>query len=166
MDLTPGQKKLLPWWGPIVGAVSERVQTAELWQRVRDAAAAEGVELRGVSAIDMGGMRSIAASQQRSMDAVGRLGMDQAITAEVIGRDISSRDLGAQSLAPSWIVRFEHDVTREGELFTLWRSSVFEGSLPPTKRDLLDVIEGDAQALADDYNETHLGVGRISIVAV
>lgn len=166
MNLTPGQKQLLPWWGNIQNAVSRRASTADLWATVREAAAAEGVILRGVSAIDMNSLRSIAGSQRRSLDELQRAAPDQTITSVMIGADLSSRGQQFQNLAPSWIVRFEHDVTIEGQLNTLWRSSVFEGQLPTTKGQLLDAVTADAEALAEDYGVTHIGVGRMSIAAV
>ena len=166
MDLTSGQKQLLAYWGIIQAAVSQRASTAALWEAVRSDALAQGVTIQGVSAIDMGRLRSIVADQRNAMEAFGLLRPNEAITQSQIGTDISARDLAAQALAPTWLVRFEHDVVVEGELQTLWRTSTFEGSLPATAGSLRSAVEADAQALADDYDVTHAGVGRIQIVAV
>lgn len=166
MQFTSGQKTLLLYWGTIQEAVSRRAGTAELWEAVRNVATREGVELSGVSASDMSSLRGISARQRNSMDSFQRAGPNDAITGPMIGSDVSARDAMAQSLAPSYIVRFEHDVTVNGELLTFWRSSVIDGRLPTTKAELLRSVEQDAVGLADDYDETHVGVGRVQISAV
>lgn len=166
MDLTPGQKKLLPYWGNIQQAVSLRASTADLWTAVRDAATREGVALTGVSAADMSVLRGLAGGQRNALETFGQSRTDAAITARMIATDISARPVQDQLLAPRWIVRFQHDVTVDGELQTFWRSSIFEGSLPATTGDLRSAVESDAVALADDYGTTHAGVGAIQISAV
>lgn len=166
MDLTPGQTKLLAYWGNIQSAVSLRASTADLWTAVRDAATREGVGLEGVNAIDLGRLRSIAAGQRNAMESLARSRPGQTITGSMIATDLSARSLQAQLMAPQWIVRFEHDITISGELKTVWRSSVFDGSLPPTIDQLRQSVESDAAAMADDYGVTHAGVGRLQISAV
>ena len=173
MQLTPGQQALLPYWGNIQSAVSQRAGTAELWDAVRQAAAAEGVVLRGVSATDMSGLRGLAATQRNASANLLRAGPGEVITGLMISQDLSSRDLVAQALAPSWIVRFEQDLNVSGELLTVWRSSVFEGSLPLTINDLRNTLDTDAEQLlaassggVDATTATHLGVGQIQISAV
>jgi hypothetical protein len=166
MDFTEGQRQLLLYWGNIQQSVSARASTADLWANVKAAAAAEGNSLGGVRMTDMNGLRSIAASQRSAMDNLQAARVDSVITGNMLGRDLSSRGLTDQSLAPRFLVRFEHDVTVGGQLQTFWRSSFFDGSLPTTKGDLMSAVNQDAQALADDYDVTHAGVGRIQISAV
>jgi hypothetical protein len=166
MAFTSGQQKLLPYWGIIVTSVAQRASTADLWAAVRAGAQIEGNQLTGVRVQDMNVLRSIAASQQRSISSLQSLLPGNALDARNIGRDLSSRSLQDQSLAPRWIVRFEHDVVVQGQLQTLWRSSVFEGQLPSTKGDLMNALESDAAELAKDYDVTHVGIGRFSIAAV
>jgi len=166
MDFTESQRKLLTYWGTIVSAVNQRVSTAELWNMVRDVATREGVELKGVGAIDMGRLRSIAAGQRTAAENLGAARPGQVITGQMIGTDLSARSSQLQAMAPSWIVRFEHDVIVSGELTTVWRSSTFDGSLPPTIDDLRSAIEADAEAMAEDYDVSHAGIGRLQISAV
>jgi hypothetical protein len=166
MDFTPGQRKLLLYWGNIQQSVTARASTADLWAAVRSAAAAEGTPLSGVRIQDMNGLRSIAASMARSQRDLAALRPDSVITGAMIGRDLSSRPLTDQALAPRYLVRFEHDVLVDGQLQTVWRSSFFDGALPSTKGDLLNALEQDAVAMADDYGTTHVGVGRFQIAAV
>ena len=173
MQLTPGQKALLPYWGPIQSAVSQRVSTADLWTAVREAAAAEGVTISGVSATDMSGLRGLAASQRNASANFSQAHPGDTITGSMIAQDISSRGLADQALAPSWIVRFEQDLNFEGQLRTVWRSSVFEGSLPPTVDELRNQLDLDAEQLLasssggiDATSAVHIGIGQIQISAV
>lgn len=166
MDFTPGQRKLLLYWGNIVQSVSARAPTALLWQDVRAAAAAEGQDLSGVRLTDMNGLRSIAASQRVAGQTLAAARVDAVIDAGMIGRDLDSRSLQEQQLAPRWRVRFEQDVIVSGSLKTVWRTSYIDGILPSTKADVLSQVEQDAQALADDYDEVHAGVGTVQITAV
>lgn len=166
MDLTEGARRLLAYWGEIQNAVTRRAGTAEIWADVHNAATREGVALTGISASDMSTLRGIAAGMRNSMESFSRLGQSEVITPAVMASDVSARSLGDQSLAPRWIVRFEHDVIVNGQLQTLWRSSVFDASLPATAGELRTAIEGDAVALANDYDITHAGVGRLQISAV
>ena len=173
MDLTPGQKRLLPYWGIIQSAVTQRASTADLWEAVRADARREGAILSGVSATDMGSLRSIVARQRNATESFGRLLPQQAVTSDHIAQDISSRSLDAQALAPAWRVRFEHDITVDGQLQTVWRSSLFEGSLPATAGSLRSAIEADAEQMAASgsggltaESVTHIGVGRIQITAI
>lgn len=173
MDFTAGQLRLLAYWGEIQSGVSQRVSTADLWSIVRDAAAAEGRPLSGVSAIDMNLLRSIAAEQQRTMRDLGALRPDQGLDASVIARDVSARPLAEQALAPQFLVRFEHDLIVEGELMTVWRTSTFDGALPPTSGDLRNALELDAQQMIENSSggfgpdqTQHAGIGRMQISAV
>jgi hypothetical protein len=166
MDFTEGQRKLLAYWGEIRSGVSQRVSTAELWEIVRNAATREGVTLQGVGILDMSRMRSIAAGQRTALENLAQARPDQVITGAMIARDLSARDERLQSLAPSWLVRFEHDVIVNGELQTVWRTSTFDNSLPLTIADLRAAVENDAEAMADDYDVSHAGIGQLEISAV
>lgn len=166
MDFTKGQLTLLAYWGTIQASVAQRQSTAQLWDAVRSAAEIDGKPLSGVGAVDMNVLRSIAAEQRTALDNLNGARLDQAIDPTMIARDVSSRPLGEQNAAPSWLVRFEHDVIIDGQLTTLWRTSTFDGFLPATKANLLATVTSDAEALADDYGVTHAGVGRMFISAV
>lgn len=166
MDFTEGQRKLLLYWGNIQQSARSRASTAELWAAVRAAAKADNNPLSGVRATDMNVLRSIATAQGRAGNAFQGARIDSVIDSTMIARDLSSRDQQSQNLAPRFLVRFEHDVTINGALTTLWRTSTVDGSLPTTKGDVLSMVERDAQAMADDYGVTHVGVGRVEIVGV
>lgn len=166
MDFTEGQRKLLLYWGNIQQSVSARASTADLWANVKAAAAAEGTSLAGVRMTDMNRLRSVAAGMRSAMENLTAGRIDSVITSSMIATDLSARSAQDQLAAPKFIVRFEHDISVGGQLQTVWRSSVFEGFLPGAKGDLLSAVNQDAVALAEDYDVTHLGVGRVQISAV
>lgn len=173
MDLTPGMRKLLGVWGGFNAAVRDRVDTAELYTRLRDAFAAEGAEFKGVSAIDVSRMRGIAAAQRNAQQRYGSLSADSIIRDEHMAQDISSRDLGAQAAAKQYLVRYEAHLVHEGEAMTSWVTNVFTGFLPKTKGALDDQLERDAQRVVEDRNTTTLptgatftGLGDVLILAV
>lgn len=165
-DLTPGASKLLAWWGSVSAGVSQRLDTASMWDAVRNAAANEGVDLAGVSALDMNTLRSYAASQRTAMDNLTRAGDTGPIDASMIGQAPWSRDLNSQNLAPKWEVRYERNVIVDGEEQTLWSTSTFTGERPQSIEDMRAQLEQDAADNAGLYGQQHLSVGRIQITAV
>lgn len=166
MNFTPGQQKLLLYWGSIVNSVFQRVSTADLWDNVRTVAKQEGVELTGVRMTDMNALRSIAARQRTAQENLNAARPGSVITAGMIASDLSARSPQAQQLAPKSIVRFQHDITVDGQLQTVWRASTIDGPLPATVDDLRFQVEQDAEAMADDYGVTHIGIGLMQISAV
>lgn len=166
MDLTPGMKKLAPWFGVIQGGTWQGLSTEELWDRLRDAVAFDKLPLPEVSATDVSRLRGIAASQREAMNEFRRATAETTIAASMIAQDISSRPLTEQALTPRFMVRFEWQSTEGGELLTEWKTSVWTGVLPPTKDSLLEQIGRDAERLGDDYDREHVGIGDILILAV
>jgi hypothetical protein len=62
-------------------------------------------------------------------------------------------------------VRFEHSYIKDGVPVTEWRTTVYTGTLPRTRRELELSIEQDAQGLADDYGVEHVGVGDYYVMS-
>jgi hypothetical protein len=166
VELTPGQRALLPFWGTIVAAAHEGVGTAELWERVRSAAEDQGLPLRGAGAVDMSRLRGIATQQRVARRNFERASTSDMLTADHIAQDISSRDLAAQAAAPQWAVRFEWQTLEGGVMATEWKTNLFTGILPQTKGELLDQLARDAERLGADYGRESVGIGAVSILAV
>jgi hypothetical protein len=166
MDLTPGMRALLPFWGTINAAVRERVGTAELWERTKAAAESEGYVIRGASGADMSRLRGLAAGQRRAMDAFGAASGDTMLAAEHFAQDVSSRSLAAQGAAPQFAVRFQWASIEGDELMQEWKTNLFTGVLPQTKAELLDQLARDAERLGADYGRESVGIGEVSILAV
>lgn len=173
MDFTPGMSKLLGVWGAFNAAVRDRVTTADLYSRLRDAFEMEGASFSGISAADVSRLRGISAQQRDAMERFGALGADRGIGPELIARDISSRSLDAMAAAPQWLVRYQAQLVHEGKAMTSWVTNVFTGVLPRTKAALMDQLERDAQRVIEDRNTTTLpngaaftGLGDVLILGV
>ena len=166
MNFTQGQQKLLLYWGEIVSSVFQRASTAEVWDVVRNAATREGVDLSGVRLTDMNALRSIATRQRNSQSVLNSARPGTLLDASMIGTDVSARPADVQLMSQKYVLRFQHDVTIDGQLQTFWRSSTIDGSPGVTVDDLRQRAEQDAEALADDYGVTHVGIGLMQLVAV
>jgi hypothetical protein len=162
-SFTPGASKLLAFWGDIQSAVNTRASTADLWQAVRDAATAQGFDLGGANAIDMGQLRSIAVANRVAMENLAKAGSPGTLDSTMFGAELYARDQASFNAAPLYLVRFEHNVLENGEPATLWRTDTFRGFLPPTKDDLMEQLNIDAQNLGDEYNQSHVSIGAVSI---
>ena len=162
-DLSPGATKLLAYWGNIQSAVAARASTADLWNTVRTAAAAEGYDIAPANAIDMGTLRSLAVSNRNAMEALAAAPATAAFDYTMLGTELYARSPAEQALAPLYLVRFEHNVTEDGEPATVWRTDTFRGMLPPTKDELQAQLDADAQLLAEEYTQSHVSIGAISI---
>lgn len=162
-ELGPGGGKLLGYWGVIQQSVAQRLSTAELWQSVREAAAADGYDISGAGAIDMGTLRSLAASQREADAMLARASPDVGLQASMIGTDLAGFLRPNASASPQWLVRFQHNTIEDGQDVQHWRTSLFTGALPPTKADLLAQLDADGELLSQDYNSDHISIGDVAI---
>lgn len=162
-EFSPGARRLLGFWGVIQAGVAQRASTADLWSMVRDAAAAEGVELHGANAIDLGQLRSLAAGNRNAGEQFARAAGNLGITTEMIGTELWSRAPLEQGITPRWLVRFQQTTESEGEQSTGWRAASYLGNLPATKQQLLDELDAHAQDMAVDYDTEHIGIGDVVV---
>ena len=166
MELTPGQLKLMPIWGSIEHAVSQRKSTAAIWQAVRKAAAQINLDITGVNAIDLGGLRSMGAQIRNAAANLASATAGASIEGSMVAEAPWSRPLAGQNALGLYHVRYEHSVLEDGEAVTLWRTSVFEGAIPATVEGLMAAITEDAQAVADSHGTSHIGVSGLQILVV
>lgn len=157
-------------WTEVQWAVSQKATTAQLYDVIKSAAAAEGVKIVGNVFSDVTRLRSLAASQRNATEAFGALAGDQGITANLITQDINSRGLADQALAPEFKVVWEHKFTVNGELQTAWRTSEFSNITNMTKNDLLEQLEIEGMVMnataKEGYAGEFAGIGAVSIRAV
>jgi hypothetical protein len=111
-------------------------------------------------------MRSIAASQREAGLTLSKAGSGEAITAEMIAQDVTSRPLDQQALAPIYHIRTEVNVlTHEGPgtRWVTWKSA---GYLPATKGELIDLVTQAAADAVTGYGMVFTGLtGTMSITA-
>lgn len=162
-DLRPGAIKLLPLLGPIQEGAAAHLDTAELWASIRDAAAAEGYDISGAGATDLNQLRAWASGNVYAAEAVQRAGPGRSLDSSMIGRELYAGEGVIEGRQQLYNIRFEHTVIENGVELQLWRTSQISGLLPPTIDDLEAMMEGDAESLADEYNQSHVSIGSISI---
>jgi hypothetical protein len=162
-DFTPGQIKLLNYWGEINASVEQEMTTAQVWGYVKDAAAAEGFDLAGANAIDMGKLRSLAAANRNASRAFMAAPANTELGAVYFGRELYAPAAHEINLEPVYLVRFEQGVLENGMPARVWRTDSFRGLLPPTKDELMQRLESDAQLIGDEYNQTHVSIGDVRI---
>lgn len=153
------------WWGTILAAARERATTAQVWQAIRDYSAQAGVALPPNLFMEVNRMRGLASGLRRASDVLGRSRPDQAITGRMLGQQIYARDPFAQSLAPSYHVRFEMTTRQAGRSETGWYTLQYDGVLPNTVGRLMDDVLDYATGLSGGYGVEFGGVGTVEIGA-
>lgn len=164
-DLSPGAQRLLAFLPDIQSAVGEHATTQQFWQAIQDAAASSGFDISGVNAIDAGQLRSFAVANRNAMEAFNRAATDASLNAGFIGSELYQQPGNVPDSQRLFMVRFAHTVIEDGVELDVWRTDQIRGYLPPTKDQLMSLLDSDAQLLADEYNQTHVGIGSVSISA-
>jgi hypothetical protein len=154
------------WWGAVLASAREHETTAELWQRINDQAASQGVSLPSDIFSQVNRMRGLASGLAYSSELLGRSGNSDAITSGVIGEQIYKRsEADLSELATRYHVRFELTTYSSLGESTDWRTLDYGGSLPGTVGELRDDVEAYAQGLSDSYGAEFGNVGTIEIGA-
>lgn len=164
-NLTPEERRATQYWGSIEGVTRAGGSVTDLWRGINEQAAALGYDTAGISAIDVNRLRSLAVSNRNAERSLDRLGPDDLITGDAIGQAPWARSLNEQNAVPMWSVRFEHIVIVDGEEVTQYRTSVFTGEVPRTRRELELALEEDGENLAGEYEVEHVGIGGYTILA-
>ena len=178
---TPGERGLLGQWGSIINAVSDRVGTAELAARVAAArqAAAEQLGMSepagpGFDAIDLGGIRSLAAGYRNAMETFARASDDAAVTPAMMGTVPWSRTLQEISSTPIRVeVRAQYTMLTGGALgeggsvgSTQWITHTYEGNLPGTVGEIRDDLQAAVDTAAEGYGGEAVQVGDLWVARV
>lgn len=163
-DLTPGQTRALQYWGPIEAGTLKGENTQQIWQRIHNQAEALGYDKPGVTARDIAFLRSQAVESRTAREHLNRLGPDDLIDGQAFGTAPWARGLHEQNVLERVQVRFEHKIVTDGVESTVWRTSLFTGSMPRSKRELELALEGDAANMAAEYGVGNGGIGDYSIV--
>lgn len=158
--------RALMFWGTIEGAARDRATTADLWSRLQDHADSLGLSGPGLTLADVNALRGRASEFINAERSLTRASDDYGIDASMIANAPWQRGIAERNALPMYQVRFEHQVIIDGVPQTKFRSVMFRGQLPATVGDLEDQIEGDAQEMADNYEEEHGGIGAISVLRV
>jgi len=175
----PGILRLLG--GAIEGAVEERATTSELWQTMREAAEARGIELKGVGIQDVNRLRSAMAAVRnagnllsQALETYQTTQQDQAITGQMIGRSWWGHDITQQLAAPEYRLQVEWKVVNpeylagvEGapETISQW-TGVIKSTQPLTTSELQSWIDEARSMQASKYHGEVKEMGRIRLITV
>lgn len=163
MEMTAGAVKLVTYWGGIQAAATGREGVAGAWARVTALAAADNFSVKGGTIFDMNTLYSRAVQNRNAAEALNAAAAPGTIDYSMMGAELYARPLAERNLDPLYLVRFEHNVLSNGEPDTIWRTDVFRGLLPPTKDQLMEQLNSDAELLSDEYNQSHVSIGSISV---
>lgn len=163
---SPGERKALFYFGVVEAGTIAGENTAQIWQRIRDAAAAQGLSSPGITIQQVNQLR---ASANLIKAATGRLGKGYGpspIEGSMIGEAPWARPLNQRQATQMWQARFEHTFIEGGEQSTHWRTVTFTNELPGSVEEFNQAIFDDAAGMADAYGIEHVGIGSISLLAV
>lgn len=158
-------RKAMAYWGVIEQATRDRLGTAEVWQAIREQAAAAGLDSPGITAQDVSRLRGLAGGVRATATRLENAEPEWGIDGGMIANAPWARPLSERNTLPLFQVRFEHTVQNNGQTTTEWRTVMFRNTLPTTVGELTEALEQDAEQMADDYGYTHVGIGSFSILA-
>jgi len=165
----------MTYWGVIQQAVADRASTADIWQAIRDAQAAEPGGGGPVSVQGVNEVRSAAAQIRNSADYLGAArdveqtsGLPQTITSQMMTTVPWSRDPQVLSTLADYQVRFQTlFTTPAGEEASQWVTARYgAGQLPVTVGELVDALGAYSMAFGYTDAASFTGVGDVSITAV
>jgi hypothetical protein len=154
------------YWGTIQAAVNARLTTQELYSALYNAAFAETGQVPKFGFSEVTALRSQAVRNREAEASLSRAEQTAAIGPEHIGAIPRAMPLGNLRDPRRYLATFEHIVDRNGQRVVETRTSVFQYGLPPTKQSLLNQLNRDGAALADEYeDELHIGIGTVRLLA-
>lgn len=171
MDLTPGQRKALALYGPIIqSAATLHMTTSDLWSAIRDAAEAERLASPGVSLRDVSSLRGIFGGMARAGEALAAADRSQVIDASMIGQAPWSPSRDVQNATPAYLATFQVTRVVDGVQRTDWAGVRIPGSLSGTVGDLYDQLAAEAQSMTLEQGGTFygdfVGIDAVSLQAI
>lgn len=163
----PGiDQTLLQYFGVIRGAAAERLSTQDLWQRIRDFEAQQGISRPGQLFTFVSQARSLAVQQRTAVSTLGAADNRAVLTPQMVAADIAARDAITRALDPRYFIRYGvTTVTDQGPAQT-WYTIKSPGILPATKGDVMAMIGQDVLGRQTGYTYTVTGVtGDVQITA-
>lgn len=154
------------YWPEIQAGVSQFLTTQTFWEVLTAAHLQQTGQLPAFSFAEVTALRSIAVRNRNASIQFMKAANNVEILPEMIGRIPSAPVASPLGESRRYIVRFQHIVERDGIQVTQWRTSEFRTGILRTKSSMLNELNQQGAALAEDYeNETHIGIGDVSILA-
>lgn len=166
-DLPPDALAALPYWPVIRQAARNHWTTQKLWQGIEATTARWGLIGPGPTVRGISQLRGLAGGIQTAAERLEAAADSKRLLSEMVTRAPWARPLSQQRANREYHAYFQHTVEdNSGQQRTVWRAVTDIHRLPRTVGELRDLVEGAAEQLADDYDESHVGVGTIQLLAV
>lgn len=166
--LTAGQRSALAdWWELTQHAGYGGYTTTDLIAAASDIAQQFGRSLSFSESSSLAVLYGYARRMFNASQEVQNAAREDYITGAHIAIPPWARDENAMNTSPIWHVTYNATfIDQNGDTITEYKTSVFEGVLPPTIGDLQDAIEEDAQALSVKYQYQFVSAELTEILAV
>lgn len=153
----------MAWWGVIQAGVSERLTTAELWDRINERAAELGVAGPVGGATGINEVRSIAAQLRNSSEVLGAAPDTYAITGSMLSGLPYGKGVGQGAGPRLFDVRVNYTALRAGVAEESYVTLRYTGGLPATVGELRSEAQLVTESLVEGYGAALTGVGAIQI---
>lgn len=164
--LTPAEQRAMAFWPQIEEAARSGMTTKALWANIDRAAEELGTGRTGLTVQGVSGLRSKAVGIQRREGEFSRLADIKRISGTNFVVAPFARTPGEMRASPMFSVRFEHTTSKNGELSTAWRTSVFEGKPPATAGELRRMVRLDAEQMAKKYGLEDGGIDSLQLLSI
>lgn len=166
MAATPGVIPAGAYWNEIQLAAQNRAGTAAVWQAISVAHLEATGSVPRFQFGEVNRLYALAAGNRRAAEALNAAAPGIQIGPEHIGAIPNAPPAPPGNISRRFAVRFEQQILRGGVTSSVWRTSIFQYGVPATKQSLINRLHRDAAIFSEDYeDETHLGIGDISILA-
>lgn len=153
----------MAWWGVIQAGVTERLTTAELWDRINERAAELGVAGPVGGALGINEVRSIAASLRNSSERLTGAPATDAITSTYLAALPYGHAPGAGAGPRLFDVRVNYTAIRGGVPESSYVTLRYTGGLPATVGELREDAQLVTESLVEGYGASLTDVGAIQI---
>lgn len=155
------------FWGPIQEVANAHGTVTQMWDTIRAVVQSMGWQSPGVGATDISRLWTAAVRVRESAAQFNAATPTESMAASFLADAPWARPVQIQNLSEKYLVRFTHETADDNGVVTSdIKSAYINGPLPPTVGDLLDVIDEDAEEMADKYGRTHVGASVLEILRV
>lgn len=154
--------KPMAWWGTIQAGVSERLSTAELWERIQARSQELGLATPPTMFQAVNEIRSQAAQLRNASERLSGADPSEAITSALLA-PLPYGNLGGAAGPRTFDVRVNYTAVRTGVEEQDYITLRYTGGLPATVGELRDEAELVAQSLVEGYGASLTAVGAIQI---
>lgn len=155
--------KPMAWWGTIQAGVSERLTTAELWDRIQARSAELGLATPPTMFQAVNEIRSQAASLRNASERLSAAAPGDAITSSYLAPLPYGGSMGGAGGPRTFDVRVNYSAIRAGVPEDDYITLRYAGGLPSTVAELREEAQLVTESLVEGYGASLTGIGAIQI---